>query len=126
MVYFNKFKNFTHAFLVLNEWIKSVFTPVSPLRLNHLSESAVLDGLADGTLNEKNIPGLFGPKVSEMPQISISLGILKLLAGLDPGPDAIKPVVLRSLKDQVAPILQIIFQQSLTFRLEEGYRYTCL
>ena len=40
-----------------------------------------------------------------------------MLAGIDPskaaGPDAIKPVVLRSLKDQVAPILQIIFQQSL-------------
>ena len=55
-----------------------------------------------------------------MPQISISLaGILKIPAGLDPskttGPDVIKPVVLRSLKDQVhvAPILQIIFQQSL-------------
>ena len=53
-----------------------------------------------------------------MPQIEISLvGILKLLAGLDPskaaGPDAIKPVVLRSLKDQVAPILQAIFQHSL-------------
>ena len=53
-----------------------------------------------------------------MPQIEISLaGILKLLAGLDPskaaGPDAIKPVVLRSLKDQVAPILQAIFQASL-------------
>ena len=53
-----------------------------------------------------------------MPQISIALaGILKMLAGLDPskaaGPDAIRPVVWRSLKDQVAPILQIIFQQSL-------------
>ena len=53
-----------------------------------------------------------------MPQIQISLaGILKLLAGLDPskaaGPDAIKPIVLSSLKDQVAPILQLICQQSL-------------
>ena len=44
-------------------------------------------------------------------------GILKLLAGLDPtkaaGPDAIKPVVLRPLNNKIAPILQIIFQQSL-------------
>ena len=53
-----------------------------------------------------------------MPQISISLaGILKILAGLDhskaAGPDVIKPVVLKPLKDLVAPILQIIFQQSL-------------
>ena len=40
-----------------------------------------------------------------------------MLAGLDPstavGPETNKPVVLRSLKDQVAPILQIILQQSL-------------
>ena len=91
---------------LINNHLQSVFIPVSPLRLNHLSESAVLDGLADGTPNEENIPGTFRPKVPEMPQISISLaGILKMLAGLDPsttaGPDAIKPVVLRSLKDQV-------------------------
>ena len=103
---------------LINNHLQSVFTPVSPLRLNHLSESAVLDGLADGTLNEENIPGTFRPKVREMPQMSISLaGILKMLAGLDPskatGPDAIKPVVLRSLKNQVAHILQIIFQLSL-------------
>ena len=57
------------------------------------------------------------PKVPEMSQIEILLaGILKLLAGLDPskgaGPDAIKLIVLRSLKDQVAPILQLIFQKS--------------
>ena len=97
------------AFIGIVWWI----APVTPLRLNHLSESAVLDGLADGTLNEENIPGTFKPNVPEMPQISISLaGILKMLASLDPskaaGPDAIKPIVLRSLKDQVAPILLII------------------
>ena len=69
-----------------------------------------------------------------MPQIEILLaGILKLLAGLDPskaaGLDAIKPIVLRSLKDQVAPILQAIFQHSLhtgQIWLEEGYRQTTL
>ena len=81
------------------------------------TESAVLEGLAKGTLKEDNIPGTFRPKVPEMPQIEISLaGILKLLAGLDPSkaavPDAIKPVVLRTLKDQVAPILKAIFQHS--------------
>ena len=103
---------------LINNHLQSVFTSVSPLGLNQLSESAILEGLAKGTLKEENIPGTFRPKVPEMPQIEISLaGILKLLAGLDPSkaadPDAIKPVVLRSLKDQVAPILQAIFQQSL-------------
>ena len=52
------------------------------------------------------------------PKLKISLaGILKLLAGLDPSkaadPDTIKPIVLRPLKDQVAPIHQAIFQHSL-------------
>ena len=55
-----------------------------------------------------------------MPNISISLaGIHKLLSNLNTtkaaGPDAIKPVVLKTLIDQIAPIfkLQVIFQQSL-------------
>ena len=82
------------------------------MRLNQLSENTILDGLAEGPL------GAFRPKVPEMPQIEISLaGILKLLAGLDPskaaGPDAIKPIVLRSIKDKIALILQLIFKQSL-------------
>ena len=55
---------------LINNHLQSVFIPVSPLRLNHLSESAVLDGLADGTPNEENIPGTFRPKVPEMPQIA--------------------------------------------------------
>ena len=88
---------------LINNHLQSVFTPVSPLRLNQLSESAIREGLAKSTLREENIPGTFRPKVPETPQV----GILKLLAGLDPskaaGPDAIKPVVLRFLKDQVAP-----------------------
>ena len=39
-----------------------------------------------------------------------------MLTGLDPtiaaGPDTTKPIVLRSLKDQVAPMLQVIFKNS--------------
>ena len=90
---------------LINSHLQSVFTPVSPLRLDELSEITILDGLAKGSLKEENIPGTFRPKVLEMPQIQISLaGILKLLAGLDPskaaGPDAIKPKV------------HLIFQQS--------------
>ena len=62
--------------------------------------------------------GTFRSEVPEMPPIIISLvGILKMLAGLDPtkaaGPDTIKPIVLRSSNDQVAPMLQVILQKSL-------------
>ena len=53
-----------------------------------------------------------------MPNISISFAVIhKLLSNLNTtkaaGPDAIKPVVLKTLNDQIAPILQVIFQQSL-------------
>ena len=77
---------------LINDHLQSVFTPVSPLGFNQLSESAILKGLAKCTLEEDNITGTFRPRVPEMPQIEISLaGILKLLAGLDPskaaGPD---------------------------------------
>ena len=60
-----------------------------------------------------------------MPNISISLaGIHKLVSNLNiakaAGPDDIKPVVLKNLNDQIAPILKVIFQQSLNSGLEEG------
>ena len=53
-----------------------------------------------------------------MPAISISLnGILKLLSNLKTdkaaGPDNIKPVVLKELRCQIAPILQIRLQKSI-------------
>ena len=83
-----------------------------------MSESTVLDGLADGTVAKNTVPGTFVPKVAETPPIIISLaGILKMLTGLDPttaaGPDTIKSIVRRSLTDQVAPLLQIIFKKPL-------------
>ena len=46
------------------------------------------------------------------------LGIKKLLDNLKPhkasGPDSIPPTVLKELSNEIAPILQIIFQISLT------------
>ena len=35
---------------IISRQSQSTFTPVSPLRLSQLSESTVLDGLADGTI----------------------------------------------------------------------------
>jgi hypothetical protein len=53
-----------------------------------------------------------------MPDIDISTpGILKLLKGLNPskaaGPDLLKPLVLKELREQIAHILTVIFQLSL-------------
>ena len=54
-----------------------------------------------------------------MPDFNIDLnGILKLLANLKPdkapGPDGIKPVVLKELREEIALIIQLVFQRSLT------------
>ena len=51
-------------------------------------------------------------------EFSVSVeGVLKLLSNLKPGkaagPDKIKPLLLRELRVEIAPILQIIFKQSL-------------
>ena len=53
-----------------------------------------------------------------MPEINISTnGILNLLGNLEPtkaaGPGRIKPLVLKKLREQKAPILKVIFQLSL-------------
>ena len=53
-----------------------------------------------------------------MPDINVSIeGIEKLLKNLNPhkasGPDQLKPIVLQTLHKELAPTLQLIFQQSL-------------
>ena len=54
----------------------------------------------------------------KLPDISIAAeGFDKLLVGLNPhkaaGPDKFKPIVLQTLQNELAPILQLIFQRSL-------------
>ena len=53
-----------------------------------------------------------------MPDLEISLnGILKLLKNLKPGkaagPDQLRPLLLKELRDEIAPIIKIIFEKSL-------------
>ena len=53
-----------------------------------------------------------------MPNYNIDLnGILKLIANLKPdkapGPDGIKPVVLTEFREEIAPVIQLLFQRSL-------------
>ena len=53
-----------------------------------------------------------------MPEIYIDLpGVIKLLANLKPdkaaGPDAIKPIVLKELRLEIAPVICLLFEKSL-------------
>ena len=59
-----------------------------------------------------------GPSNPKMEQFTISCnGILKLLQNLKPfkaaGPDKLKPLLLKELREEIAPIIQIIFERSL-------------
>ena len=86
---------------ILNSQFKSVFTKNSPLSLGQLCKES---------LNNIDVP--------VMPEIKLSLnGIIKQLANLNPskaaGPDTIKPIVLKNLKIQIAPIVMVIFEKSL-------------
>ena len=54
----------------------------------------------------------------QMPEINMNLnGIIKLLSNLRPdkaaGRDEIKPIVLRELRIEIAPVIQLIFEKSL-------------
>jgi hypothetical protein len=88
---------------ILNRQFQSVFTPKSPLSLKQLSKMSIPDN---------NTP-------TPMPEITISTpGILKMLSNLKPnkapGPDGIYPCILKELRNEIAPILQILFTKSLT------------
>ena len=83
---------------MLKNQFESVFTKPSPLSLKQLSRK-----VHAGT---------------DMPDMQVSLtGVTKLLSSLKPhkaaGPDGLKPLVLRELAKEIAPILQLIFQRSL-------------
>ena len=92
---------------ILNKQFQSVFTPESALPLSALAQSI--------------LPSTY----PDMPEIQVNEpGILMLLKqNLKPhkaeGPDNIKPIFLKQLAIQIAPILTLIFNTSLetTFRL---------
>lgn len=97
---------------VLNQQFQSVFSSKSPLSLASLCKMKLLDASDKPGLNES------GQHIPKMPDIKVSSnGIEKLLAKLDPhkasGPDQIKPLLLKTLSKELAPILEVIFQKSL-------------
>ena len=72
----------------------------------------------DGLLCPDSVPdGILSP-TPPMEEFAISVeGILKLLKKLKPGkaagPDKLKPLLLQELREEIAPVLQIIFERSL-------------
>ena len=53
-----------------------------------------------------------------MPEFQFSIaGILKLLGNLKPGkaagPDKIRPLVLKELREEISPIIKVIFDRSI-------------
>ena len=98
-----------------------MFTPKSPLKLRQLAYMTVQDLSDRGAIDPSQVQGDILSSTPKMESISVSLnGIVKLLKDLNPhkaaGPDQIKPLVLQKLRDVIAPILQVIFQQSLDTR----------
>ena len=98
---------------VLNKQFQSVFSQLSPLKLSQLCIDKLQDYFSG------RIPKKFQCSYPKMPEIIIDLkGILKLLSNLNPdkapGPDGIKPIVLKELREELAPIIQLLFQKSIS------------
>ena len=106
---------------ILNQQFQSVFTPLAPLSLKQLSLMKVQDLVDDKVISPHAVPEDQRNSTPIMPSIKISdmseAGIVNLLKNLKPkkaaGPDRIKPVVLQELREELAPILQVLFERSL-------------
>ena len=103
---------------IFNQQFNSVFTPKEPLSLSRLAKMRVQDLSNAGGLPSDTIPDRQQDSKTNMPEIDISLnGLLKLLHKLKPGkaagPDMLKPLLLRELRDKIAPIIKVIFDRSL-------------
>ena len=105
---------------LLNDQFQSVFSRNTPLMLKHLCQQATKLLPARETSEERRHP--------IMPDFMISSdGISKLLKNLKPnkaaGPNKIRPLVLRELREEIAPILEAIFTKSLdTGKLPDDWK----
>ena len=102
---------------ILNCQLQSVFTPKTPLALSSLAQIAVQDLVDTGKLDTRSVSAKNINNQPVMSDIKVSEnGILELLKDLNPykaaGPDELKPLVLRELREVKAPMLVIIFQRS--------------
>ena len=102
--------NFKKANLFTSQF-QSVFSRLSPLRLGQLCIQNIHN------IFQENVPEDINPICPAMPVIKIDLnGVLKLLSNLKPdkaaGPDSIKPVVLKQLKMEIAPVTCLLFEKN--------------
>ena len=90
---------------ILNRQFQSVFSQLSPLKLGQIC----IDKLQ--LYFNQHLPDKFKCNYPQMPDIT------KLLSNLRPnkavGPDEIRPIVLKELRSEIAPIIQLIFERSL-------------
>ena len=97
---------------IINRQFQSVFSQLSPLRHGHICIENLQHYFG------QNVPDQFKCSYLTVPEITIDLnGIVKLLSNLKPnkvaGPDEIKPSVLKALRNEIAPVIQLIFERSL-------------
>ena len=103
---------------LFNQQFNSDFTPKEPLSPSRLAKMRVEDLNKAGSLPSDTIPDTSQDSATTMPEINISQnGLLKLLKNLKPskaaGPDKVKPLLLRELREEITPIIKIIFDRSL-------------
>ena len=101
-----------------NQQFQSVFTKKSPLSLSRLAQMKVQGLVDEGSIPPESIPDPYLNSTPVMPDIDISIsGLLKLLKNLKPGkaagPDQLKPLLLKKLRDEIAPVIKVIFDKSL-------------
>ena len=97
---------------ILNRQFQSVFSQLSPLKLGQIC----IDKLQ--LYFNMNVPDKFKCNYPTMPEMCMNQnGIIKLLSNLRPnkaaGPDEIRPIVLKELRLEIAPVIQLIFERSL-------------
>ena len=101
-----------------NRQFQLVFTTKAPLSLSRLCKMQIQDMADCGTLRHDAVPEGILNSNPKMEQFTISCnGILKLLENLKPfkvaGPDKLKPLLLKELREEMAQIIQIIFEHPL-------------
>ena len=103
---------------IYNQQFNSVFTPKEPLSLSRLAQMKVQDLADKGSLPPGSTPDKQQSSVPVMPDINISLNsLLNLLSNLKPGkaagPDMLRPLLLKELREEIAPIIKAIYERSL-------------
>ena len=101
-----------------NLHFQSLFTTKEPLSLSRLYEIKHHDVTDSGNIATELLHPEMQKSTPVMEDFSISAaGILKLLKNLKPGkaagPDRLKPILLKELCEEIAPIIQVIFERSI-------------